>query len=399
MLRQSRQRLKSGNAAQFFAISLVPLLMAAGFGVDYNFAQNGKQKAQAALDAAILAGTRGLNMEEDDAQIRHQVEKIFRDRIDEAGLTVDCKTFDTEIDHKEHMVSAEVYCATKTSFGGILGLDRIGYWIDSAAMFGVQDTDVSFMFDVSGSMSGAKIASLKTAATEAVNILLPTSVPPSGGSELRVALTSYSYAVNAGDYFEDVTGTPPSGTNTCVQERAGTEAFTDAEPDIGAWIEAPATYCPTSTPQPLTTSNATLVSKINALSTGGMTAGHQGIAWAWYLLSPEWSDIWPAGSDPLPYNHPDGQKIAVLMTDGAFNQFHVQHQGNSRQQAEELCDNMKDEDVIIYSVAFQAPASGQQILEYCATSTATYFDASNSSELIEAYQQIAQDIKRLHLKR
>ena len=54
-------------------------------------------------------------------------------------------------------------------------------------------------------------------------------------------------------------------------------------------------------------------------SPGGTTAGQLGTAFAWYMLSPNWADIWPADSKPAAYGTAKLRKIAVLMTDGAYN--------------------------------------------------------------------------------
>jgi hypothetical protein len=77
------------------------------------------------------------------------------------------------------------------------------------------------------------------------------------------------------------------------------------------------------------------------MQAGGMTAGHLGIAWAWYLLSPEWDRVWPSDSAPRAYNDPDHMRVAIIMSDGEFNTSYESANGGSEAQARELCDNMK----------------------------------------------------------
>ncbi len=63
---------------------------------------------------------------------------------------------------------------------------------------------------------------------------------------------------------------------------------------------------------------SSLSSQIDALSAGGSTAGHIGLAWGWYLLSPNFSSILPAESQPADYEEPDVLKVVILMTDGSI---------------------------------------------------------------------------------
>src|SRR3546814_14572183 len=56
---------------------------------------------------------------------------------------------------------------------------------------------------------------------------------------------------------------------------------------------------------------------------GGSTAGHIGVAWGWYLVSPNFGYLWPFESQPMEYNQIHlGQKVmkvVIIMTDGDFN--------------------------------------------------------------------------------
>src|SRR5690606_35997231 len=128
---------------------------------------------------------------------------------------------------------------------------------------------------------------------------------------------------NAGDLGEHVAYNPNSDrtfrlrngttktryrTNTyCVSERTGTAAFTDAAPTGNNRI--PRVYqtgrytaCVPSAPiVPMTSDKEALKTVIDGFVASGMTAGHLGTAWAWYLLSPNWADVLPDGSKPRPY--------------------------------------------------------------------------------------------------
>lgn len=159
------------------------------------------------------------------------------------------------------------------------------------------------------------------------------------------------------------------------------------------------TTCRSHEPIGLTRNRTQLINYIKGLTTGGGTAGHQGIAWTWALVAEEWQNIFTGSEKPLDYDEPDSIKAVILMTDGDFLHQHFDEQGNSQQQARQVCDAMKNNGgVIVYTVAFQAPAQGQEILRYCASEEDFAFTPDNGDELTQAYQAIATSISDLRIK-
>ncbi|MBU2196845.1 MAG: hypothetical protein KKB75_09180 [Alphaproteobacteria bacterium] len=236
--------------------------------------------------------------------------------------------------------------------------------------------------------------------------------------------------------FEDA-----SIRDTCVYERTGNDAATDDAPGSSKWIGAGnprwnwwtgnsnkrngqweiessngdssrGAYdmsfadCRASGPVPLTEDKAALKAHVQSLSANGGTAGHIGLAWGWYLVSPNWADIWPEPSTPLEYNTKQNVKAVILMTDGDFNSYHPTASKSSFRQAQDLCDTMKaaPSKIEVYTVGFQVPSNvqktgdGRTILEYCATTPAYAFNATNGEELAAAYRSIAQSISELRIK-
>lgn len=215
-------------------------------------------------------------------------------------------------------------------------------------------------------------------------------------------------------------------TSTCVYERDGDEAFTDAPPGPGnylahqqAWFKTIPTHpdggywqvgfnkygerrasgsgCSTKPPVELTNNRSRLINYVSTLSTDAYTAGHMGVAWSWYLISDRWGSVFDGSATPVSYTDPDIKKAVILMTDGAFNFYGHRDQGNAAAQARSLCDNMKLKHIDIYSVAFRAPASGQAVLRYCASNPGYYFEASNAADLKEAYKEIALSLSDLRI--
>ena len=218
-------------------------------------------------------------------------------------------------------------------------------------------------------------------------------------------------------------------TSTCVWERDGADKFTDANPVAGgylshrqAWFVEDDYYsdggywqvghpnrpnnssydgneCRSHEPVELTNDRDTLINYVNSLTAGGLTAGHLGVAWTWYLVAEDWETVFDGDAEPLAYSEPDSAKAVILMTDGSFNAEIFPGQGSSDTQARALCDNMKAKDVKVYAVALNAPTAGKQVLSYCATGSDYYFEPETAAELTEAYQKIATSISDLRISK
>lgn len=170
--------------------------------------------------------------------------------------------------------------------------------------------------------------------------------------------------------------------------------------------------CPSAPVVPLTTDASKLKELIDDLQADGGTAGHIGIQWTRYLLSPSWGDFLEARVDGArPADYDDGvRKIAILMTDGEFNAAYAgvpDNERTSRDQetlsndyAEKLCKAMKADDIEIFTIGFMLKA-GKDILESCASpdkdSLKHFYDASNAEELNAAFDAITRNYEVLRL--
>ena len=200
-------------------------------------------------------------------------------------------------------------------------------------------------------------------------------------------------------------GTNVFRVSTCVTERIGANAYTEAAPSTSfVGLNYPSTAsngaCPTNTIQPLTSDRANLNARIAGLAASGFTAGQIGAAWGWYTLSPNFSYLWPSASQPAAYGAPETLKIMVLMTDGAFNTNYcngvmAQNAGGGNNvdqincnatngdplvQAQNLCTAMKSQGVIIYTVGFDMAGESQasrDMMAQCATDAAHAFMADD----------------------
>jgi len=429
---------REGNVAMILAIAIVPILVLVGIAIDLQNTNTSRSFIQYSVDNAVIAGAREMQAGKSEAEITAYINDFVDGVVKAKNYAITCKPVEVSYTNGKQNIDATVKCAQETTLTALIGYQFLNFTVTSGSTYGIGNVDVAFVFDISGSMGTTKMNNLKDAAYDAVDVLLPKKSSEQLG-KVRLGMTSYSTMADAGDYFKAVTNQNPRRTysetvctrtnwwgdctrygtethtvnNTCVKERTGPQAFTDSDPGPNAWIEpAGATYsysgwrgggwteesCNPTPPLPLTDSRNDLKKYIQNLRANGNTAGHIGIAWGWYLIAPEWKSVWPSASKPLGYKEPDSAKAMIVMTDGEFNVEYNSGEGDSFNQAKKLCDNIKAEGVRIYTVAFQAPKAGKQVLEYCASGTEYAFTPDSADELKDAYTKIAQSISDLRIR-
>lgn len=388
-----------GSIVPLFGFMLLVVAISIGIAIDMARGTRVSLIAGGALDAAALAAAKSLRLDgTNDADLLTLANDYFDANFD--SIPVSSREITAEIDRVNHGVTLVANLQIPSTLAGIVGRDTIDIRKSAAAVYDVRNVEVSMMLDVSGSMAGSKITDLKAAASELVDILMDSNA---NGSGHKVAIAPFSTSVNGGAYAGvigtrlDRRGRPYAGAGTtCMADRSGANAFNDADPGTGTF-NMRASSCPQASVLPLTDDRDALKDKINSLRADGMTAGHLGAAWAWYLLSPNWATLWPADSQPVAYNEPEFQKVAILMTDGMFNTAYESANGNSEAQARQVCTNMKAAGVTVFTVGFQVPREVLPILQHCATSPKHFFDASNGDELRQTFRTIAQKLNGLRL--
>ena len=210
--------------------------------------------------------------------------------------------------------------------------------------------------------------------------------------------------------------------STCATERTS-YAFTDASPStalLNPNYPSSTAPCVTVPIVPLTTDKTALHDTADSLPAQGATAGHLGLAWAWYMVSPNFSNMLPAASKPGAYDAENLRKFVILMTDGAFNTMYCDAvlsrdstngnnsvknscnapNGSAWTQATKLCTEMKKE-VTVFTVGFDIDndTTTQNLMRNCATSSEHFFLASNDAQLLDAFRNIAETISQLRVSK
>lgn len=221
--------------------------------------------------------------------------------------------------------------------------------------------------------------------------------------------------------------------DNCATERKlpnGTADFSDTAPDetrlnlagltyaalVNRDDRLPASACPAPSVVPLTADADALKASIAKFSANGYTAGAIALQWGYYMLSPAWRDTIrdaDLGDGAANYDNKKTAKVAILMTDGEFNtaftggspiDTNLHDKGVvSGENAEGICDAMKDNGIQVFTVGFALPAkessAARKVLKACAsTDTAAirhFYDVANGEELDDAFQEIIANAERL----
>ncbi|MFA5955284.1 pilus assembly protein TadG-related protein [Hyphomicrobium sp.] len=429
-----------GSVAIIFGLTIITLCAMIGLAVDYSRFVNARNQTIAATDAAVLAGARAMQTNGGDQSAALKVaatyyQQAVKDRIDVIHDS-DSITFAVTDGGTSMSTLGNVRIATPfmsfvhTPSLPLLRADGSDYSkaILSVGGNGETSLEVSLMLDITGSMAGQKLTDMKSAASDLVNIVVWDN---QSEYTSKIAIVPFAYDVRLPTAaFTKATGYSTSSKYPCVVERTGTQKYTDAAPKSAQYVMvhssssskiAPTCDLPLAAEAlPLTNNKSTLLSKISGLQTAGSTAGHIGTAWAWYMLSPNWSSLWPsASSTPAAYGTEKLNKIAVLMTDGEYNTSYTsggyavsesingtkvtcKNSANtdcSGAQAVAQCKAMKAKGIEVYTVGFQLGGSQLAIntLSSCATDADHFYNSSTGDALKAAFRDIALKISTLYL--
>ena len=457
---------KRGNVAVLFGFLLPIMVMAIGGAVDIGRWLQARSVTLSAIDAAVLAGGRSLQVLPNDQTAAISAAQAYYSENTRERLGVHNDTVDFHPSDNGTSFTAQGNAFINTPFLSVAGVRELPLLRNSGSDFAKSvlavggnasgSLEISMMLDITGSMGGQKIADLKSAASDLVDIVVWSD---QSQYTSRVALVPFSETVNLGSYADAARG-PVTNTGTtttysstvykkfqftrqnggsttytignCVTERTGADAYTDAAPSdspVGRSYPSASGACnPSNTVIPLTSDKTALKSAINSYAAGGNTAGHLGTAWAWYMLSPNFASLWPDASRPGSYDltHQTTaqgkialRKIAILMTDGEYNTQYcdgvadrntgfstrincASPNGSSTDQARTLCTEMKRNNISVYSIGFQLGGNAAAIStlkDYCASDAGSFYSAENGTQLRQAFRDIALKISSLYLSK
>ena len=450
----------SANVSVMFALTALPVLLAAGAAIDFERTMTAKYEMTEALDTAAIYAANLPTSTTDQARataVQNYVNANYAYNSDVALSNVSVSNFS---DH----VTVSGTITVKASFMQLAGIPTIAVPVTVGVQKSGINLEVSLVLDNTGSMNtsdgstpNAPIVDMKAAALNFVDIVMPDT---QGQYYTKIAIVPYNNGVNPGSTLAPLargtisnspsTSTTPGHTNyqftnaygqtttfgisNCVTERTGAQAYTDAAAatyPVGRGYYGNSNYCAVTQMLPLTTNVTSLNNTLNAMSAGMSTAGQVGIAWGWYTLSPNFG-IWsgesvPAGYDKLTTTDytQKVKKIMILMTDGEYNSANCNGvitgnptvygsggdsdhincaatNGDSYTQSTAMCNAIKASGIEVYVISFQLNTSIQQrvdLVNNCATDASHVLNASSSSQLNTVFAGLATNIANLYVSK
>ncbi|MDF1598627.1 pilus assembly protein [Mesorhizobium sp. YIM 152430] len=416
---------KSGSYAILMGVLSVPLVLAAGFGVDITMANRQQAALQQAMDSAVLAGARYLPS--GDKAAIDAANAFFAANATLIGAS-GTNSYSQSFEVRDGVLHGSVDYKSPTYFMQLANYDAIDLSARSAAGASGGGMELVLVLDVSGSMkSKGKIEALRSASLKLIdtiygdNATLPNTwvgVAPFSG---RVNILDYENGwieeldpkekekgkgkgkgkgrgKGSGKKSQTIAGAAPG----CPDLRSEENRQNDAPPDVETF--PPFTHdekvCPGPRALGLTANKAQVRALLSSLYTGHGTSTQEGMAWGFRMLSPKWQGEW--GNPNLPLSYADTpRKIAVIMTDGENNPHQAGDdfsRDTSNQMLLETCSLMKANDITIYSIAFDMGNSLTTLYQSCASKPEYHYDALSNAALISAFETIGQEINKGDLR-
>ena len=330
---------KRGNIAILAAFALLPIMISVGAAIDYSRGARVKSKIAQSTDVALLSAAASVMKEgmitsggklskaqeqKISAQLYDVFGKFFHANMGELSDEIKYKI---TYDSNTQDVKVDIDLLYKTAFGGFL----------------TPNIDISVV---------AK-ANMKSTNQGALSMYLVLDKSGSMGWQNRMNILKVAIADMAIQFEE----TDPKHEYV----RLGAIAYDSDEkqPTKLEWGAAAANLY------------------VQSLQPGGGTNSSSAMSTAYQDVVHNREDEAHADKNKLV-----PKKYIVLLTDGSNNKSEYDTQ------TLKICDEAKNAAVEVYAVAFQAPASGQQLLKKCASSAQHYFNATNANDLINAFRYI-----------
>ena len=447
----------SGNIALNIALLGIPVILSGGVAIDYSQFARKQSTLQNVTDSAALAVALDLQSKS-QAEIKAKVDSYFKANLS-AEQYLEVKNIDVEIPTSKEKVTVTAIGKHPTSLMQVAGIKNLTYEPKSVVNAPTGNAEIMMVLDTTGSMSvDGKIDALKVSASGFVEELLEAN---DIRERVKIGITPFARYVNVGldnrnapwiDVPADYTDTATVDVRDVIsQSGCADETYQDQEGvtrtrNVCANIEYGPTYqeerttdytwngcvgsrhypfnlrdrnynqkvpgllnvgCPNRITQ-LTTDENKLKSEISALNANGVTYIPTGLTWGWRALSS--GDPFDDGVTYQEAANKSIQKVIVLMSDGEnqssinFDQREL-HNGTNLVQANqymiEVCDNIKAEDIQVYTIGFgnSIPPATLDLLKECSTDGSNYYDAKDGAALTKAFSDITNKLSNLYLSK
>lgn len=451
-------RCERGTIAIIFSLTVFVVMLSLGLAIDFGRAHATRTQMQSAIDAAVLAAARKHML--NDGDVGASVTDFFNLN---KPADHDVRIISVEGSRpSQGAFRGAARAELRTTFMNLAGFDKMTIEVGAEAVQGNGNIELALVLDTTGSMAGAKLTSLKDSAGNLVNTLFDTATSPDRIKVGLVPFAQYVNVgmANRNSPWMEVPADYTTTTNSCwmdypviSQSNCRMQNYTylnDGVPvtyqsevcdyEYGSPVERCETYtnnytwngCAGSRNYPLNTRDAdygtripgilnaycpapilplannrdNIRSAIDSMSASGETYIPAGLVWGWRVLSNR-EPYAESANDPNTASG-DVRKFLVLMTDGKNTKSPVYSDGTHNDTSEavanqltlELCNNIKADNIEIFTIAFDiADNQIKQLLQDCASAGGRYYDVANSGALADAFADIGTGMVVSHLRK
>ncbi len=214
---------RQGSVATMVAVAMVPVVIAAGVGLDVSRAMSSRNNLQDALDATALALAH-LPSGTSQTTLNSKATSWLNANLNDKALGTITLTVTPTVGKLDLLATSTV----KTTLTSITGYQNMPVQAKSTVQWGLGHVEIALVLDNTGSMAGTKLSTLKTAATDLVDTLAG-SIDSSDASALKIAVIPFSMTVNIGSTYKTaswMTGVMPSAYGTDLFSSGSTNRFT-----------------------------------------------------------------------------------------------------------------------------------------------------------------------------
>jgi Flp pilus assembly protein TadG/uncharacterized protein YegL len=355
---------RSGTFALMFAITSVPVLIALGCSFDYVQALNAHRRMQTAIDAALVAAVKDVGTDDDNALKLRVTEWV--NAAAAPGSTYILNADGVSIDRTKSTIVASVSTTVPTSFLRIVGINQIPVSVKSGVAGGSTVTKSAFsmylVLDRSGSMKDPTTTSYTTTCYTNNN--------------------NKTGAYSCTKVYTKIEALKLAVTNLTTQ-------LAQADPQNKYVRMAAVSYNGSmQTPTPLNWGESAVQTYVSALTPTSSTNSSTAMATAYSALSGTSEDQIHLAKNGVT----NPKKYIVFMTDGENTMPNNSSQINvaADTSTKATCDAARTAGITVYTIAFMAPQHGQDLLRYCATTSADYFSAESTADIVNAFSSIGE---------
>ncbi len=405
-----------GNIALLFGVMLTMLLSFAGAGIDYTRSFGIQTRIQEAADAGLLAAARlkATSPNATEEELKSAALRVFNAQTSgekRANITA----FSIDLDSATSEFTVSVDAELPTLLLRIAGRDSINVGVQSTATLGAgPDLEIALALDNTGSMGvNGKIQALREASTDLV-----TRVLDEASSEVKFSLVPFANYVNVGVANASATwiDAPIANFSGCVGSRSNPRNELDGEYNIERvpGLTTAQTTDPTDGQDgcpnamvPLTDTLSTLTTAITNMNANGYTYIPAGLAWGWRALSE--GAPFTQGAPQSDVDSGEVVKYLILLTDGENTRLpdlsgdgthNFSNNFLANQTTEDLCTAVKDDDITVFTIAFDVSDTGtKNLLRDCASEPSGAFTPNNTEQLKRDFLSIANAVRSISLTR